>query len=97
VPEYLVHFSVLERIAKEYDLELVMREEFPNFYARHESEYRDLLHKMRVDALNSDEWEAASLYVVFCFRKKGEYRAPRIEAGKELSFDLEYGSIVLLK
>ncbi len=35
VPEYLVHFAVLQRIALEYNLELVMREEFPDFYKRH--------------------------------------------------------------
>ncbi len=35
VPEFLVHFSVLQRVAAEYGLELVMREEFSSFFQKY--------------------------------------------------------------
>ena len=35
VPEFLVHFAVLQRVADEYGLELVMREEFSSFFQKY--------------------------------------------------------------
>lgn len=77
VPEYLVHPAVLERIAAEYDLELVLRKEFPEWKAEYEKDprFEDLMHVMQVERLSPDEWQAASLYVVVCFRKKGDVSA----------------------
>jgi mRNA (guanine-N7-)-methyltransferase len=37
VPEFLVHFAVLQRVADEYGLDLVMREEFSSFYQKYGS------------------------------------------------------------
>ena len=73
VPEYLVHPAVFERVAAEYGLELVLRKELPDWkrdYCK-DPRFEDLLRIMRVNRLSPDEWQAASLYVVFCFRKTG--------------------------
>lgn len=95
VPEYLVHFSVLERVARDYGLELVFREEFPDFFAKYVKENERLLKKMEGDVLTADEWQAASLYVCFCFRKAGVFKAP-VVGRKQLTFDHDYDKILVL-
>lgn len=77
-PEYLVHFPSFEKVAAEYDLELLLLQNFHNFfteYAAPGSPYRELLMRMKVldetGTMSPDEWDAAYLYTVFAFRKKG--------------------------
>lgn len=77
-PEYLVHFPSFEKVAAEYDLELLLLQNFHDFfteYAEPGSPYRELLMRMKVldetGTMSPDEWDAAYLYTVFAFRKKG--------------------------
>ena len=74
VPEYFVHFDVLQRLAKDYGLQLVMREEFPAFFNKYKNvdEYGELYGKMLRKNPTPAEWEAINLYQVFCFKKIGE-------------------------
>lgn len=79
-PEFLVHFPSFQRLAEEYDLELVMLNNFHDFFAEFSSDkyprYRDLLHSMRVlneeFTIEPDQWDAIYLYTAFAFRRKGE-------------------------
>ncbi len=95
VPEYLVHFAVLERIAQEYELDLVLREEFPDFFANNQKEHEDLLTRMGVHVLSPDEWQAASLYVCFCFRKRGPPVTPTA-GGQRMVFNHDYNTIMTI-
>jgi mRNA (guanine-N7-)-methyltransferase len=98
VPEFLVHFAVLERVAAEYGLELIMREEFSSLYQRlgNDVRFRDLLTDvMRVDSLSPDEWQAACLYVAFAFRKRGTEAADGPRSNKK-TFAHDYDSIIVL-
>eukprot|EP00168_Porphyra_purpurea_P020228 TRINITY_DN8440_c0_g1_i1.p1 TRINITY_DN8440_c0_g1~~TRINITY_DN8440_c0_g1_i1.p1 ORF type:complete len:362 (-),score=133.72 TRINITY_DN8440_c0_g1_i1:321-1322(-) len=77
-PEYLVHFPSFEKLALEYGLELLLLQNFHNFFTEHaasSSPFFDLLVRMRVldetGTMSADEWDAAYLYTVFAFRKKG--------------------------
>eukprot|EP01113_Clastostelium_recurvatum_P050135 TRINITY_DN9419_c0_g1_i1.p1 TRINITY_DN9419_c0_g1~~TRINITY_DN9419_c0_g1_i1.p1 ORF type:complete len:352 (+),score=63.28 TRINITY_DN9419_c0_g1_i1:57-1112(+) len=82
VPEYLVHFSVLSRLAAEYDLKLVRKTPFHQFYLEcvQHLEHAELLHRMKCldeeGTISPDEWEAIALYSVFVFEKIG----PRMPA-----------------
>lgn len=96
VPEYLVHFAVLERVARDFNLELVLREEFPDFYKRHVEEHEGLLKRMEGDVLSEDEWQAASLYVCFCFRKKGHFK-PLATGRKKQTFNHDYAAILKIQ
>lgn len=89
VPEYLVHFTALQAVAKDFDLELVLKEEFPDFYKNNvkEQRFKDLLNVMNVDYVSPDEWQAASLYVVFCFRKKGELQVDPAQTQYNHAYD----------
>ena len=64
LPEYLVHFSVLEAIAAEYGLKLVVRQEFPAVYEEYKSDpqFGNLMERMGVYELSPDEWQANSQY-----------------------------------
>ncbi|XP_059618402.1 mRNA cap guanine-N7 methyltransferase [Phlebotomus argentipes] len=108
-PEFLVHFPTLVKLARNFGLELVMRERFGDFYKRMIPRGRGLIEKMqaletypafregnlnsstphdyshaqdfmdrvathgrgpkKIGTLSKSEWEAASLYLVFAFRK----------------------------
>lgn len=80
VPEYLVHFEVLKRIAGEYQLDLVLLQDFAEVYATFKDvpQYANLLRVMKVtdprtgETLSQDEWQAAWLYVMFAFQKRPE-------------------------
>jgi len=82
-PEYLVHFPTFERIAAEYDLELLLRMNFHVFVnafalqADAPAPFRDLFQRMQVldpesGTISPEEWDAAYLYLVFAFRKRGQ-------------------------
>ncbi len=107
-PEFLVHFPTLEKLAKKYDLVLVAKRRFGNYFKQFldKDHGRDLLSRMNaletypapegkglvgrdkadenyasakafldtqqvgsVGTLSKDEWEAATLYVIFAFKK----------------------------
>jgi mRNA (guanine-N7-)-methyltransferase len=75
-PEYLVHFSVLQRLAAECDMELKYRIAFHEFYRDHIKVPEHLQLFQRMDCLDrngsipADQWEALGIYEVFIFRKK---------------------------
>ncbi len=79
-PEFLVHFPTFEKLAAEYDLELVLLCNFHNFFLEFSSddypEYQQLLFNMRVVDENGtipvQQWDAIYLYTAFAFRKTGE-------------------------
>jgi len=79
VPEYLVPWPLLERLAKCVGLEPVAKENFHDFFRKVCGEGGpspsdvSLLKKMKVfdceGTLSKDEWETAGLYRVFAFKK----------------------------
>lgn len=78
LPEFLVHFPTLQRIAEEFGLELVLKANFHRFFlefVRDEKYYR-LLHQLGVfnetTQFPEDDWTTASLYQAFAFRKKND-------------------------
>lgn len=79
-PEFLISPSYFCQMAREYQLECVYLEPFADYYARlkNDRECGALLRRMQVhdygDRLTLDdaEWEVATLYSVFCFRKRSE-------------------------
>jgi mRNA (guanine-N7-)-methyltransferase len=72
-PEYLVHPAVLESIAADYGLELVLHQPFDEFYRLHIDigGNRDIMQRMGADNVSDAEWEAICVYSVFAFRKRG--------------------------
>ncbi|CAO3599837.1 unnamed protein product [Absidia cylindrospora] len=76
-PEYLVHWDTFERLAKEYGLELIYKENFHPFYqrAKQDKDHAMLLQKIGVvggqgPEMSPEEWEAAGIYLAFAFRKR---------------------------
>lgn len=72
-PEYLVHPAVLEALAAEYGLDLVLHQPFDEFYRLHidMAGNRDVMQRMGADNVSDAEWEAICVYSVFAFRKCG--------------------------
>lgn len=78
-PEYLVHFPSFEKLALEYDLELMMlcnfHDFFKNFVCDEHPQFRDLFFNMNVvnenGTMSAEEWDAIYLYTAFAFRKRG--------------------------
>jgi mRNA (guanine-N7-)-methyltransferase len=74
VGEYLVIFENFVRLCKEYDLQLVERKNFTEFYEENMENkyYRNLFRKM-IKEINVPtrelQWEIIQLYQVFVFRK----------------------------
>ncbi|KAI8071300.1 guanine-N(7)-methyltransferase domain-containing protein [Gongronella butleri] len=75
-PEYLVHWETFERLAAEYGLSLLYKDNFHRFYekAKQEPTYATLLQRMRVVGgasreMSPEEWEAAGVYLAFVFVK----------------------------
>jgi mRNA (guanine-N7-)-methyltransferase len=74
IGEYLVLFENFVRLCKEYDLHLVERKNFTEFFEENMDNkiYRNLFRKM-IKELNSDtkeqQWEIIHLYQMFAFRK----------------------------
>jgi len=87
-PEYLVHFPTLQQIASDYGLEFVFSSTFHQYYLDQskDPEYAKLFEWMRCldhrGSISDDEWEAAGIYMVFAFRKKGEYSPPSFQPPK---------------
>lgn len=87
-PEYVVHFPTFRELALQYDLELVMRQNFHDFFTEFSSErypeYQRLLGTMNVvdenGTISPDQWDAIYLYTAFAFRKKG---APPADAARD--------------
>lgn len=77
VPEYVVQWDNFVKLAAEYGLKLVYKEEFHQIFEEHHEhdEFGPLLQRMRVvDAngeshMDEDQWEAANIYVGFAFEK----------------------------
>ncbi|EGG25326.1 hypothetical protein DFA_03575 [Cavenderia fasciculata] len=74
--EYLVDPTVLSRVAKEYDLEMVQDEDFHTFIERERDASdgnKSLYHKMHClndqGTISKEEWEALRIYRVFAFKK----------------------------
>lgn len=94
-PEYLVHFPMLEAVAQEYELELVLLKNFHDFYTEFNSdmysEFQDLCGRMGVQdgGMSLDEWDAIYLYTAFAFKKVGNASdgLPSPEAVKRRSWD----------
>ncbi|KAI8967823.1 guanine-N(7)-methyltransferase domain-containing protein [Mycotypha africana] len=81
-PEYLVHWGTFERLAKEYNLRLILKQNFHEFYATQSKneEFARLLSRIGVignnpnnpnvqEEMSEEEWEAAGIYLAFCFEK----------------------------
>jgi len=74
-PEFILHMPTFVELAKEYGLSLVVEMDFHEFfvYEHDKRAQRQLLNQMRVlneqHTIPLEEWEIASLYLVFVFRK----------------------------
>lgn len=89
VPEYLVSFDHLEKIALEYDLKLIERKNFHEFYAENidldgnQRLFSDMVASQVQDQMTeegwSEQWEICGLYTMFAFQKLGQYRHRRRE------------------
>lgn len=83
-PEYIVHFPTFKRIAAEYGLELVLEQNFHEYFVRNFEKPKNLrsLHTMRVLGDNgqfpADQWDVAYLYKTFAFRKSTKGQDGRI-------------------
>lgn len=81
VPEYLVHFPTLERLAAQVGLKLRMKRTFHEVFCEKVKKDADL-HRLlfRMEAVDEhgtitpEEWEAAGIYIAFAFQKVGEPR-----------------------
>ncbi|XP_024515157.1 mRNA cap guanine-N7 methyltransferase 1 isoform X1 [Selaginella moellendorffii] len=80
-PEWLVFFPYFQSLAANYGLDLVLKLNFHDFVHKHikDDHFIDLMRKLGAlgdgsngDTLSPDEWEAAYLYLVFVFKKRGE-------------------------
>jgi mRNA (guanine-N7-)-methyltransferase len=76
IPEYLIISDYFIQMAKEYDLEVVLDQNFHSFYANNIKMNKRLFDKMRFNLKNGpflmDEalWECSYLYKVLMLRKK---------------------------
>ncbi len=87
VPEYLVSFDHLEKLALEYDLKLIEKKNFHEFYADSIplGENKSLFERMVASAVNdkmseegwAQQWEICGLYTMFAFEKMGEKKSRR--------------------
>ena len=74
VGEYLIIFDLFQKIAEEYDLHLVEKKNFHEFYEENmQNKLFKALFKNMVKDLDStykdQQWEIVHLYTYFCFRK----------------------------
>eukprot|EP00252_Welwitschia_mirabilis_P027623 TRINITY_DN9520_c0_g1_i1.p1 TRINITY_DN9520_c0_g1~~TRINITY_DN9520_c0_g1_i1.p1 ORF type:complete len:357 (+),score=81.88 TRINITY_DN9520_c0_g1_i1:229-1299(+) len=106
-PELLVPFHVFEALAKEYDLELVMKMNFHAFVHEYlkKPEYAELMRTVGAlghnggdeKTLSKDEWEAAYLYMAFVMRKKGGAQPPKKNTERGPPSQIQEEDIVFLK
>ena len=83
VPEYLVSFDHFQKIALEYDLQLVERKNFHEFYADtidagDNQKLFTVMVSSQIETKMSEEdwaeqWEICGLYTMFAFQKLGQY------------------------
>lgn len=79
--EYLVPRRTLVELAARFDLELVLAQNFVDFFAAEYCEPRgaELLWRMKVlsedSPMTEEEWEVSHGYMAFAFRKKGAAEA----------------------
>lgn len=83
VPEYLVIFSHLEKLAEEYGLRLVEKRNFHEFYDRNieDKNFERLFNLIVWKGLSDNpseedlaaQWEICGLYCIFAFEKIGRY------------------------
>ena len=77
IPEYLIIFKELERIAAEYGLYLVEKCNFHDFYQKNIkiNKYAKLFGKIVKDLDNAtlieEQWDATYIYTIFAFQKEG--------------------------
>ncbi len=74
VGEYLIIFDKLVEICKEFDLHLVDKKNFHEFYEENSQNkfYKNMLQKMLKDVDNpsaKDQWDIIYLYMMFAFQK----------------------------
>jgi mRNA (guanine-N7-)-methyltransferase len=79
IPEYLIISDYFIEIAKEYNLEVVLDQNFHTFYAENISKYFNLFQKIgfntkeRSSLMDEDLWDCSYLYKVLMLKKtKGE-------------------------
>ena len=79
VEEYLIVFKEFVELCKKYDLYLVEKQNFTNFYDEYikKEQFKRLSNKMLKDLNNvniDQQWEIIQLYMVFVFRKGKEIK-----------------------
>ena len=76
IDEFLIIFEVLEKIAKEYGLELTYKKNFHHLYYEYQPKYQGMFHRMVKAPLDEEMWDCAYLYIAFAFTKEGEFEKP---------------------
>ena len=87
VPEYLVSFDHLQQLALEYDLKLVEKKNFHEFYQEHINigDNQNLFQRMVASQVSdkmteegwAQQWEICGLYTMFAFEKLGPKKPRR--------------------
>jgi len=87
VPEYLVSFDFLEKLALEYGLKLIEKKNFHEFYDDNIAlaDNQPLFERMVASQVNdkmseegwAQQWEICGLYTMFAFEKIGEKKSRR--------------------
>lgn len=77
LPEYLIFFPLLVKMLEQFDMEMVLRQNFYDFFIehRHNSDDNELLFRMeafdkKTGTMSMGQWEIVGLYLVYVFRKK---------------------------
>mmetsp|Transcript_28033 Transcript_28033/g.32151 ORF Transcript_28033/g.32151 Transcript_28033/m.32151 type:complete len:263 (+) Transcript_28033:23-811(+) len=93
VPEYLVYFPAIEKLAAEYGFRRIFKKNFHDFYdeLRHDPKQAEYFAKKMFDEFGvsefpQDQWEITHLYQAFAFQKQGTFQEPR---QGEVSYDTE--------
>ena len=75
VKEYLIIFEEFVKLCKEYDLYLVEKKNFVDFYQENIKQYDKLFYKMvnMNSSSISQQWEIVQLYRIFAFRKGKQF------------------------
>jgi len=82
VPEYLVHHDTLMQLTESYDLELVKKSNFTDYYTEQAKdpslEHLELKVRSGMKGpLDKPFWEIACIYNLYVFRKRGEHQDPQ--------------------
>ena len=87
VPEYQVSFDHLEQLALEYDLKLIEKKNFHEFYADNidrldnQTVFQRMVASEVEDKMTEEgwahQWEICGLYTMFAFEKLGEKKSRR--------------------